>query len=212
MEELHAALSEQSIKAGFKDLDMDGSGGVDFDEFAVLSTVMGRHTHPIFSKALDNLHQTMRSGDHPEVEGVDEMTIKKVAARSWRKMASLRPGDMNDRALGEAFQRMDANHDGYLNKDEIRAAVKSLCPRLPHKDMLMMIATADTNRDDQVSFSEWKALMTFDADKEMALSLRTFGGSDRHASPANDSTGRPVHHGTSIPRFGMNYSPFADNF
>ena len=63
--------------------------------------------------------------------------------------------------------------------------------------------------DTRVPRSEFKQMMLADADAEMAFSMKRFGATDNPISAsAGASTGRPVEHGTTLPRFGESMNPF----
>ena len=104
--QLFSALVTQSIAVRFEDLDKDESGFVDFEEFAVLSTVMGKHTHPIFEKGQRAMQETMKSGPPTAIETVDSEAIRRRAAKAWRKFVSLRAFD--ELSISQAFRRVDA--------------------------------------------------------------------------------------------------------
>ena len=202
--ELHAALTALGSKLTMIDLDKDGNKTVDFDEFSVLSQLIGQHTHPIFQSALDRLNSTT---PHAGPDPVEPAVLKRVAAKAWRNLAGLR--DWNDISLHRAFTEIDADGDGYLTPEEIQRAMQKLAPGMSKTDcMLATISVTDTNHDGYVSFEEWKEMMSYEAEGLIEASLQTYGKSSGQDIGQSDSTGKPVHHGTTLQRFGDDYSPW----
>ena len=59
--------------------------------------------------------------------------------------------------LKAAFQQMDANGDGYVTKDELKAMLSSLGEPVDDSVVDEMMAVADVNGDGKVDFNEFVA-------------------------------------------------------
>jgi calmodulin len=62
--------------------------------------------------------------------------------------------------LKAAFSQMDANGDGYVTKDELKAMLAGLGETVEEAVVNEMIAVADTNGDGKVDFNEFVAAAT----------------------------------------------------
>ena len=62
--------------------------------------------------------------------------------------------------LKAAFSQMDANGDGYVTKDELKAMLAGLGETVDEAVVNEMIAVADTNGDGKVDFNEFVAAAT----------------------------------------------------
>ena len=62
--------------------------------------------------------------------------------------------------LKAAFSQMDANGDGYVTKDELKAMLAGLGESVDEAVVNEMIALADTNGDGKVDFNEFVAAAT----------------------------------------------------
>ena len=62
--------------------------------------------------------------------------------------------------LKAAFSQMDANGDGYVTKDELKAMLAGLGETVDEAVVNEMIALADTNGDGKVDFNEFVAAAT----------------------------------------------------
>ena len=59
--------------------------------------------------------------------------------------------------LKAAFTQMDANGDGYVTKDELKAMLSSLGEPVEDSVVNEMMAVADVNGDGKVDFNEFVA-------------------------------------------------------
>jgi len=191
-EELHAILSHIGSRLRIEDLDKDGDNRVTFDELKVLCDCMGRHTHPIFKRALEAIAPT----SHNAVTGIavagtahENEAFLKLAAKSWRQLASARSFDESN--IGAAFRKIDVDNDGYLTPKEIRRAIKEIAPSLSEVDITLMLATADRDSDGYITFTEFKAMMLFNREDDMAYWER-YGDRDMNSGLA-DRKGQVKH-------------------
>lgn len=179
-DELRAALTSIGSKLGVDDLDKDGDRKVSLDEFCMLANVVGRHTHPIYKKKLEQLAM----GDeeplpNDAVAGKAHMndTFMKSAAKAWRQLSVMR--DFDEVSLLRAFRRIDVNGDGYLQLGEVRRAIKEVAPHISEVDITLMMATADVDGSGNLTFEEWKKLMTYDHASDVPY-YQAYGKRDMH--------------------------------
>ncbi|PAA62089.1 hypothetical protein BOX15_Mlig018223g1 [Macrostomum lignano] len=102
--------SQEELKEMIKEVDQDGSGSIEFDEF------------------LEMMKKQMNSADSEE-------------------------------EVRRAFRLFDADGDGFLSATELHQVMQNLGERLTMEEVEAMIGEADTDRDGQVSFSEFAKIM-----------------------------------------------------
>jgi len=176
-------------KLRLEDLDKDGDNRVTFDEFMVLSECMGRHTHPIFKAALENLAPTSHDSTTAIAKAGtahENDAFLRLAAKSWRTLASSRAFD--ESSITAAFRKIDVDNDGYLTPQEIRRAIKEIAPGLSEVDITLMLATADRDSDGYVTFTEFKDMMLFNKEDDLQYWER-YGVRDMNSGVA-DRTGQ----------------------
>ena len=59
-----------------------------------------------------------------------------------------------------AFATLDTNHDGFLDKEELRRGFESMGETLTDPELATIVAMADTDKDGQVSCEEFELLAT----------------------------------------------------
>merc|ERR1711981_657204 len=109
--------TEQELQEMVDEVDEDGSGTIDFDEFCQM---MGKQ---LAAEALESIPE------RPEKE------------------------------LAEAFRIFDKNCDGYLDFDEIKAALDQVAEKFEDWEIQCFIAEADKNDDGQMDYEEWIDIM-----------------------------------------------------
>jgi troponin C len=109
--------SEQELQEMVDEVDEDGSGTIDFDEFT-------------------------------------QMMSKQLAAEALEQIPE-RP----EKELAEAFRIFDKNADGYLDFDEIKAALDGVNEKFEDWEVKQFIAEADKNEDGQMDYEEWIDIM-----------------------------------------------------
>jgi len=190
--ELHAILSHIGSRLRIEDLDKDGDNRVTFDELKVLTECMGRHTHPIFKRALEaQAPSSHNMGTAIAVAGsahTNEAFLR-LAAKSWRALAQSRAFD--ESSIAAAFRKIDVDNDGYLTPKEIRRAIKDVAPNLSEVDITLMLATADRDSDGFITFNEFKGMMLSNKDDDVAYWDR-YGHRDMMSGLA-DRSGQVKH-------------------
>jgi troponin C len=109
--------SEAELQEMVDEVDDDGSGTIDFEEFT-------------------------------------QMMAKQLAAEALEQIPE-RP----EKELAEAFRIFDTNTDGYLDFDEIKAALALCTEKFEDWEIECFIAEGDTNKDGQMDYEEWIDIM-----------------------------------------------------
>jgi len=109
--------TEQELQEMVDEVDEDGSGTIDFDEFCQM---MGKQ---LAAEALESIPE------RPEKE------------------------------LAEAFRIFDTKCDGYIDFDELSAALKLTGEAFEDWEVHAFIAEGDKNEDGQMDYEEWIDLM-----------------------------------------------------
>ena len=150
--ELAAALTKLGCKASMDELDTNGDGVISFEEFEVLSAVLEKHSHVVFKQPLMSKCKDLLSAD--------AALIKKGKDVCTRVLGKIR---VDDTTLFKEFQKLDDDHDARLTKRELKLIIQKHCPEATSAEKQMMLFTifsvADVNRDDSISFDEFKAIM-----------------------------------------------------
>jgi len=190
--ELMACLSHIGSRMRLEDLDKDGDNRVTFDELKVLTECTGRHTHPIFKRALEAIAPTSHNATTAiAVAGAahSNEAFLKLAAKSWRTLGQTRQFD--EASIAAAFRNIDVDNDGYLTPKEIRRAIKEIAPGLSEVDITLMLATADRDSDGFVTFTEFRDMMLLGKDEDVAYWER-YGNRDMNSGLA-DRSGQVKH-------------------
>lgn len=58
----------------------------------------------------------------------------------------------DEKELSKAFKAFDKDGSGFITKDELKKAMKSMGAQLSDKEVNEMIAAADNDKDEKVSF------------------------------------------------------------
>ena len=158
-----------------------------FDEFRVLSECVGRHTHPIFKKALDNIapdshKDTVTVAFSGTAQGNE--AFLRLAAKSWRALSSV--ANFDEQSIAQAFRMIDVDNDGYLTPVEIRRAIKEVAPSITEVDITLMLATADRDSDGFITFPEFCQMMLYRKDDDTAY-WEKYGARDMHSGTADRS-------------------------
>lgn len=150
--ELVAALNKLGCQAKLEDLDSDGDGKISFDEFTVLATVLEKRSHVVFKQPPKSKCKDLNTSD--------EELISKAKEVCKTLVGKIR---VDDTTLFKEFQKLDDDSDARLSKREMSKIIQKHVPSATMAQRQMMLFTifdvADINRDDSISFDEFKAIM-----------------------------------------------------
>jgi len=158
-EECAAALTCIGSQLKFEDLDADGNGEISYEEFSLLTSLCGQHTHPIFKSA----SKTVEAGaSHGTWKAKIDGQFEKLAKEAWLRFAGQFSGGVDPgRTIRKAFDDMDLDRSGTLSQPEILRVIKQLGPYLSDVDARLMVASADKDKNANISFEEFAALMLY---------------------------------------------------
>lgn len=152
--ELEAALTKLGKKVSFEDLDTDGDGKISLEEFKMLALMVETYNHSIYKQPLMS-----KCADLLET---DQAKIKEAKSICSKLLSSAR---VDDTTLLREFHRLDNDGDARLTKKEFKKIIQKYLPTATMGEQQIMLFTvfsvADINRDDTVTFDEFKAVMQY---------------------------------------------------
>ncbi|KAI8140106.1 calmodulin-like protein [Fennellomyces sp. T-0311] len=131
LKSLNVGSTAEEIESIVKSVDRNHDGRIDFDEFVVAMT---RHLPP--------------PQDHPK-RAQTYPPITKGKRLSFYE----------DDELKQCFHAFDKNGDGYISLNELEEVMSRLGEKLSQQELKDMMDDADTNKDGQIDFKEFKKLM-----------------------------------------------------
>ncbi|KAJ2715261.1 hypothetical protein H4R19_001301 [Coemansia spiralis] len=175
--------TDQELQDMINEVDTDGNGEIDFDEFVGMMERQrtrtsiteaeiakafttadtdkdGAITAPQVSAAVQYLGFAVGDASVAAVlQGVAAAPAVTLAdfTQLVRSLPPL-PEDP-DAELKEAFNVFDKDGNGSISKSELRQVMVSLGENLSDEEIEAMFGEADTNKDDVISFSEFKTMM-----------------------------------------------------
>lgn len=132
---------------------------ISYEEFSLLTSLCGQHTHPIFKSA----SKTVEAGaSHGTWKAKIDGQFEKLAKEAWLRFAGQFSGGVDPgRTIRKAFDDMDLDRSGTLSQPEILRVIKQLGPYLSDVDARLMVASADKDKNANISFEEFAALMLY---------------------------------------------------
>ena len=94
-----------------------------------------------------------------------QVSTMQGAAGVWRSLRRKGSNDLSDEALRAAFDGIDLDKSGTVEKEELRKAIMEANPLATEKVVQEMLRFADTDGDGTVDFEEYKAIMRSGADQ-----------------------------------------------
>lgn len=137
----------EKIKAHFKRLDKDGSGGLDKHELALLLQDMG--ITPV--KAVEEAENIIKSADS---DGSGEVEFDEFAQVWQRKLLSV-----NESYIHAVFTVFDENGDGTIDRSELAKVLELKKNDTNDKHIADLIAEVDKDNDGVINFDEFRAAM-----------------------------------------------------
>ena len=91
------------------------------------------------------------------------------ASDAWNRISGGRrsrrgsrdPAVYNDDALKEAFNTVDTDRSGQIDRSELTVAIRAMDPHAPDHVIVDMIKFADADADGKVDFGEFKKILLF---------------------------------------------------
>ena len=133
---------EEELRDMINEIDEDGNGTVDFEEFLIMmSKKLKDHDSEEELRYCNLLHYVF----------VDEITIILMTFHSNKKFLVC--------VIREAFKVFDSDGNGFINASELRQVMMNLGEKLSEEEVEMMIKEADTNGDGLVNYEEFINMM-----------------------------------------------------
>ena len=133
---------EEELRDMINEIDEDGNGTVDFEEFLIMmSKKLKDHDSEEELRYCNLLHYVF----------VDKRTIILMTFHSNKKFLVC--------VIREAFKVFDSDGNGFINASELRQVMMNLGEKLSEEEVEMMIKEADTNGDGLVNYEEFINMM-----------------------------------------------------
>ena len=133
---------EEELRDMINEIDEDGNGTVDFEEFLIMmSKKLKDHDSEEELRYCNLLHYVF----------VDKITIILMTLHSNKKFLVC--------VIREAFKVFDSDGNGFINASELRQVMMNLGEKLSEEEVEMMIKEADTNGDGLVNYEEFINMM-----------------------------------------------------
>ncbi|THW05404.1 hypothetical protein D6D23_09203 [Aureobasidium pullulans] len=139
-----SAERENRARSLWKKLDTQNEGFLDFKAFR---------------KGLKKLDHPLKNADgliEDVLEAVDINNSGRIEYDEFRKFV-----DQTERELWQLFQSIDRNHDGNLDKNELRAAFVRAGLAVPNSRLDSFFDDVDTDNDGVINFGEWRDFLLF---------------------------------------------------
>ena len=133
---------EEELRDMINEIDEDGNGTVDFEEFLIMmSKKLKDHDSEEELRYCNLLHYVF----------FDKITIILMTFHSNKKFLVC--------VIREAFKVFDSDGNGFINASELRQVMMNLGEKLSEEEVEMMIKEADTNGDGLVNYEEFINMM-----------------------------------------------------
>ncbi|KAI4727486.1 hypothetical protein E4T49_04742 [Aureobasidium sp. EXF-10728] len=135
---------ENRTRSLWKKLDTQNEGFLDFKAFR---------------KGLKKLDHPLKNADgliEDVLQAADINNSGRIEYDEFRKFV-----DQTERELWQLFQSIDRNHDGNLDKSELRAAFVRAGLAVPNSRLDSFFDDVDTDNDGVINFGEWRDFLLF---------------------------------------------------
>lgn len=141
----------EELREAFRLFDKDGDGAISSEEFGSVMQALGLSpTKEELEILLDSV-DTDRNGVIDFAEFVDVMR-----GHLWQADGAPSAED----ELKEAFAVFDKDGNGFISKEELKAALLNLGERLDDDELEAMIRAADRDGNGEIDYEEFIAMMT----------------------------------------------------
>lgn len=149
LKSLEIVTDEKKISSLVKEVDSNGDGHIDFNEFVnAMTSLLG-------STEQDNSLRKWSS--YP-----DDTVEKDSKQKTYTRRLSRHETD----ELRLCFEKFDKNGDGQISITELKEVMNRLGEKLTENELKEMMNDADTNKDGCIDFEEFKALIPVSDDKK----------------------------------------------
>ena len=87
--------------------------------------------------------------------------MNRISGGRRSRRGSRDPSIYNDDALKEAFNTVDTDRSGQIDRSELTVAIRAMDPHAPDHVIVDMIKFADADADGKVDFGEFKKILLF---------------------------------------------------
>lgn len=144
--ETPSPLQHAALRAAFNQFDSDGDGQISYQEMA---RVLNKLRQPLGAFALFDLFDKF-DRNHDGVIDFGEFL---------RLVSDGLAGMNHETELRLVFRLFDQDGDGHITAEELLRVLRSLDPRYEREQVEAMLAAADQNADDQITYDEFRTLM-----------------------------------------------------
>lgn len=127
------------LQRAFALVDQDGDGRLTYDELGDLTRAMGEERSP------DDLWATIDAADMNHDGGIDLGELQRLMSARAMSLEQARA----------MFRALDSDGDGHISRDELRACLTKLDPKLDAAAIDELIREADGDADGRISFTEF---------------------------------------------------------
>mmetsp|Transcript_28431 Transcript_28431/g.40017 ORF Transcript_28431/g.40017 Transcript_28431/m.40017 type:complete len:152 (+) Transcript_28431:71-526(+) len=143
-------LTEEEIadlKEAFSMFDINGDGTIELHELKQVMNKLGQH--PSDGELIEMINSVDDNGDN-EIDFNEFLVLMKS-----RIVGEKDP----DKELRDAFGVFDTDGSGSIDRTELKRLMKKLGQNLHENELDAMMEEVDTNKDGEISFAEFKAMM-----------------------------------------------------
>ena len=142
-----SAEAKEEMKTVFSSFDKDGSGTVSASELARgMSRVEGGLTE-------EQCIELVNLGDN---DGDRQMDLEEFIAIVEEGFSLLETEDEGVDLIAEEFSNFDLNGDGFIDRDELKAAMVEMGEELDEVELEQMFKAADADGDEKITLAEFK--------------------------------------------------------
>lgn len=138
---------QQEAEEVFRDLDRDGNGFIDESELATALRRVG------LNPSLKEIQSMIGEVDSDGNRKLDFDEFLRYVKHTYKDPDEIRCN------LTEAFKIFDANKDGFISREELKAVLTKMGEKLSEKEFDEMVRVADSNGDGRIDYEEYVNMM-----------------------------------------------------